>query len=57
MEALGNHEALVTKVITNNYLVKKIYIDTDSSVDITYYQIFQKIGLKDEQLTPVRTHW
>lgn len=53
--ASGNHKALVIEVVTNNYLVKKVYIDACSSVDVMYYRTFQKMGLKDEQLTPIRT--
>lgn len=53
--ALGNHEALVTELITNNYLVKKVYVDAGNSVDIMYYRNFLKIGLKDEQLMAVQT--
>lgn len=53
--ALGNHEALATEVVTNNYLVRKVYIDAESSVDVMYYWTFQKMGLGDQQLMPVRT--
>lgn len=34
------HEALITTVVTNNYLVKKVYIDVGSSVDVIYYKTF-----------------
>lgn len=54
--ASRNHEILVIEVITNNYLVEKVYISTGNSVDVIYYWTFQKMGLKDNQLTPVRTH-
>lgn len=44
----NNYEALVTEVITSNYLVKKMYIDATSSVDVLYYKTFQRMGLKDK---------
>lgn len=53
--AFGNHEILLTEVITNNYLVKKVYIDVGSSVDVMYCWTFQRMGLKDKQLTRVQT--
>nr|XP_027086598.1 uncharacterized protein LOC113708335 [Coffea arabica] len=38
--ASGNHEAIVIDIVTNNYRVKKV---------------FKELGLRDDQLTPVRT--
>nr|XP_027066609.1 uncharacterized protein LOC113692397 [Coffea arabica] len=53
--ASGNHEAIVIDVVTNNYRVKKVYVDQGSALDILFYRVFKELGLKDGQLTPVRT--
>nr|XP_027088686.1 uncharacterized protein LOC113710036 [Coffea arabica] len=53
--ASGNHEAIVIDVVTNNYRVKKVYVDQGSAVDILFYRVFKELGLEDGQLTPVRT--
>ncbi|XP_071919055.1 uncharacterized protein [Coffea arabica] len=53
--ASSNHEALVIEVLTNNYIVKKVYVDPGSSVDVMYYRTFESLKLTREQLTPVRT--
>ncbi|XP_071924820.1 uncharacterized protein [Coffea arabica] len=51
----GNHETIVIDVVTNNYQVKKVYVDQGSAVDIQFYRVFKELGLEDGQLTPVRT--
>ncbi|XP_071916284.1 uncharacterized protein [Coffea arabica] len=51
----GNHEAIVIDIVTNNYRVKKVYVDQGSAVDIMFYRVFKELGLEDGQLTPVRT--
>ncbi|XP_027100410.1 uncharacterized protein [Coffea arabica] len=38
--ALSSHEALVIEVLTNNYIIKKVYIDPGSSVDVMYPRTF-----------------
>ncbi|XP_071909560.1 uncharacterized protein [Coffea arabica] len=53
--ASSNHETLVIEVLTNNYIVKKVYVDPGSSVDVLYYRTFENLKLTREQLTPVRT--
>nr|XP_027067812.1 uncharacterized protein LOC113693479 [Coffea arabica] len=53
--ASGNHEAIVIDIVTNNYRVKKVYVDQGSAVDIMFYRVFKELGLRDDQLTPVRT--
>ncbi|XP_027083887.1 uncharacterized protein [Coffea arabica] len=53
--ASSNHETLVIEVLTNNYIVKKVYVDPGSSVDVLYYRTFESLKLTREQLTPVRT--
>ena len=53
--ASKNHETLVIQILTNNYIVKKVYVVPDSSVDVMYYQTFERLKLTREQLTPVRT--
>ncbi|XP_027068347.1 uncharacterized protein [Coffea arabica] len=52
--ASGNHAAIVIDVATNNYRVKKVYLDQGSAVDIMFYRVFKELGLEDGQLTPVR---
>nr|XP_027095930.1 uncharacterized protein LOC113715828 [Coffea arabica] len=53
--ASSNHEALVIEVLTNNYIVKKVYVDPRSSVDVLYYRTFESLKLIRAQLTPVKT--
>ncbi|XP_027182223.1 uncharacterized protein LOC113780640 [Coffea eugenioides] len=53
--ASNSHETLVIEVLTNKYIVKKVYIDPGSSVDVLYYRTFESLKLAREQLTPVRT--
>ncbi|XP_027075705.1 uncharacterized protein [Coffea arabica] len=53
--ASSNHETLVIEVLTNNYIVKKVYVDPGSSIDVLYYRTFESLKLTREQLTPVRT--
>ncbi|XP_071924884.1 uncharacterized protein [Coffea arabica] len=51
----SSHETLVIEVLTNNYIVKKVYVDPGSSVDVMYFRTFKNLKLTKEQLTPVRT--
>ncbi|XP_027174210.1 uncharacterized protein LOC113773797 [Coffea eugenioides] len=53
--ASSSHEALVIEILTNNYLVKKVYIDPASSVDVMYLRTFESLKLARECMTPVRT--
>ncbi|XP_071933649.1 uncharacterized protein [Coffea arabica] len=53
--ASGNHETIVIDVVTNNYRVKKVYVDQGSAVDILFYRVFKEFDLEDGQLIPVRT--
>nr|XP_027082689.1 uncharacterized protein LOC113705025 [Coffea arabica] len=53
--ASSSHEALVIEVLTNNYIVKKVYIDPGSSVDVMYLHTFESLKLARESMTPVRT--
>ncbi|XP_027090458.2 uncharacterized protein [Coffea arabica] len=53
--ASSNHESLVIEILINNYIVKKVYVDPDRSVDVLYYQTFERLKLTREQLTLVRT--
>ena len=45
-------DALVVKAMMANNNVYKILVDNGSSVDILYYQAFQRMGLKDSDLRP-----
>ncbi|XP_027098963.1 uncharacterized protein [Coffea arabica] len=39
--ASGNHVAIVIDIVTNNYRVKKVYVDQGSAVDIMFYRVFK----------------
>ena len=45
-------DALVVKGIMANNNVFKILIDNRNSVDILYYQTFERMGLKESDLRP-----
>ncbi|XP_027071601.1 uncharacterized protein [Coffea arabica] len=53
--ASSSHEALVIEVLTNSYIIKKVYVDPGNSVDVMYYRTFENLKLTREQLSPVRT--
>ncbi|XP_071916083.1 uncharacterized protein [Coffea arabica] len=53
--ASSSHEALVIEVLTNNYIVKKVYIDPGSSVDVIYLRTFERLKLARNCMTPIRT--
>ena len=46
-------DALVIKEMMANNNVYRILVDNRSSVNILYYQAFQRIGLKDSDLKPL----
>ena len=45
-------DALVIKAMMANNNVYRILVDNGSSVDILYYQAFQRMGLRDRDLRP-----
>ena len=47
-----HHDALVIKAMMANNNVYGILVDNGSSVDILYYQAFQRMGLRDNDLRP-----
>ncbi|XP_012835110.1 PREDICTED: uncharacterized protein LOC105955856 [Erythranthe guttata] len=52
----GEHnDALVISASISNYLVKKILVDGGSSADIIYYDAFEKLGIANAKLAPVKT--
>ncbi|XP_027102611.2 uncharacterized protein [Coffea arabica] len=53
--ASSSHEALIIEVLANNYIVKKVYINPESSVDVMYLRTFESLKLAREHMTPVRT--
>nr|XP_027086665.1 uncharacterized protein LOC113708406 [Coffea arabica] len=53
--ASSSHEALVIEILTNNYIVKKVYVGPESSVDVMYFRTFEILNQTREQLSPVRT--
>ncbi|XP_071920583.1 uncharacterized protein [Coffea arabica] len=52
--ASSSHEALVIEILINNYIVKKVYVDPRSSVDVMYLRPFESLNLTREQLSAVR---
>ncbi|XP_027158648.1 uncharacterized protein LOC113760293 [Coffea eugenioides] len=53
--ASSSHETLVIEVLTNNYIVKKVYIDPGNSLDVMYLRTFESLKLARGCMTPVRT--
>ncbi|XP_012857174.1 PREDICTED: uncharacterized protein LOC105976482 [Erythranthe guttata] len=52
----GEHnDALVISASISNYLVKKSLVDGGSSADIIYYGAFEKLGIANVKLAPVKT--
>ncbi|XP_012846973.1 PREDICTED: uncharacterized protein LOC105966948 [Erythranthe guttata] len=52
----GEHnDALVISASISNYLVNKILVDGGSSADIIYYDAFEKLGIANAKLAPVKT--
>ncbi|XP_027184234.1 uncharacterized protein LOC113782546 [Coffea eugenioides] len=51
----SSHEVLVIELLTNNYIMKKVYVDPESSVDVMYYRTFECLKLTRDQLVPVKT--
>ncbi|RRT60774.1 hypothetical protein B296_00028188 [Ensete ventricosum] len=52
-EYLEYDDALVILAQIVNAQVKRIMVDTRSSVDILYFDVFQKLGLTDKDLIPM----
>ncbi|RWW45402.1 hypothetical protein BHE74_00048761 [Ensete ventricosum] len=52
-EYLDHDDALVIIVRIANARVKQIMIDIGSAADILYFEAFQKLGLTDQDLTPL----
>ena len=46
--ASSSHEGLVIEMLTNNYIVKKIYVDSESLVDVMYHRTFESLRLTKE---------
>ena len=47
-----HYDALVIKAMVANNNVHRILVDNGSSVDILYFQAFEKMGLKVSNLKP-----
>ncbi|KAL0462663.1 UNVERIFIED_CONTAM: hypothetical protein Slati_0153900 [Sesamum latifolium] len=52
---LTHIDALVIYATLANYTVQHIFVDSDNSVDILYYEVFQQMELDDNPLEPVDT--
>ncbi|RWW52500.1 hypothetical protein BHE74_00041079 [Ensete ventricosum] len=52
-EYLDHDDALVISTRIANARVKRIMVDTGSSTDILYFDVFQKLGLIDKDLVPM----
>ena len=42
-DASNSHETLVIEVLTNNYIVKKVFVYPESSIDVMYYRTFEMV--------------
>ncbi|RWW33227.1 hypothetical protein GW17_00002072 [Ensete ventricosum] len=51
-EHSSHDDALVISIRIANAYVKRVMIDTRSSADILYFDVFQRLGLTDLDLTP-----
>ena len=49
-------DALVIKAMMANNNVYRILVDNRSSVDILYYQAFQRMSLRDSDLRPSQSY-
>ncbi|RWV84609.1 hypothetical protein GW17_00053664, partial [Ensete ventricosum] len=52
-EHSSHDDALVISIRMANAYVKRVMIDTGSSADILYFDVFQRLGLTDLDLTPL----
>ncbi|KAL0387521.1 UNVERIFIED_CONTAM: hypothetical protein Sradi_2633900 [Sesamum radiatum] len=50
-----NNDALVISATLSNFLVKKILVDSGSSVDIIFYDVYVQLGIDNAQLRKVNT--
>ncbi|KAL2252463.1 UNVERIFIED_CONTAM: hypothetical protein Sindi_0041000 [Sesamum indicum] len=50
-----NNEALVISATTSNFWVKKILVDSGSSVDIIFHDTYVQLGIDNAQLRKVNT--
>ncbi|XP_019157170.1 PREDICTED: uncharacterized protein LOC109153761 [Ipomoea nil] len=48
-------DALVVAMMVNGVCVMRVLVDTGSSVNVMYHDVFVKLGLSEDQLRPVRT--
>ncbi|XXG83704.1 hypothetical protein AAC387_Pa10g1397 [Persea americana] len=54
-EELPHNDPLVLTLKLQNFLVQRVLVDPGSSSEILYYDCFQKMKLKDEDLQTART--
>ncbi|XP_019159714.1 PREDICTED: uncharacterized protein LOC109156332 [Ipomoea nil] len=52
---IPHRDALVIAMDVNGIVVRRILVDTGSSVNVLYLETFTKMGLTREQLNPVKT--
>ncbi|KAL0308760.1 UNVERIFIED_CONTAM: hypothetical protein Sradi_5818300 [Sesamum radiatum] len=50
-----NNDALVISITLANFLLKKVLVDTGSSVDIIFYDAYVQLGIDNAQLRKVNT--
>jgi hypothetical protein len=53
--ASSTGNALIVSMIIANREVRRIFVDSEASSDILFYDAFIRMGLKEEDLTPVDT--
>ena len=53
--ASNNHEALMIEMLINNYIIKNVYVDPRSLVDVLYYWTLENLKLTGYQFAPIQT--
>ena len=48
-----NHEAIIIEMMPNNFIIEKVYIDLENSVDILYNGTFEQMRLGDDKVALV----
>ena len=49
-------DPLVIRVVVANKTIRRVLIDKESSADIIFTSVFDKMGIKREKLEPINAH-
>lgn len=55
VRGVSRGDPLVIALDLNGTLVRRVLVNTGSSVNVMYHDVFTKLGLSEEQLTPTKT--